>query len=945
MDLEELRVKFEADGTEATAVAVKKLQQDVTKSLGKLVAGFMKANAEGARLNRTLTRLGKQDVNIRVNMTDLAPYNVQVEKLRDDLRDVRGSYTARVKVNVNEDSVSRVKQQLDDIDRRSRDSAFLDLLGDTGRASSGVLATAGSLTTLAGGLTTAAVAGGAFSQALIGITGGGVVGILGGLSAGALAVGGAFASAGAGVAAFATLAIPSLSKVFKAQEAYRKASQDLATAQAMGDKDAIKKALEDQNAALATLTPAQRAAVDSTEALYQTWQKAGMALEPTVLATYTQGVQTLGQFLPTLIPVADGVGEAFEGLLATMEKSIDSDEFRATMDAIAESAPRMVTAFGEIAFGISDAFATGFRNGMPLIDATMEGLVGWAGRLDDAFESQAFADFVQFGLDMLPHLGDLFGALGGLVVAFGQAFAPLAPIVTDLFTGLANGLSETLSSSGMDAFVQGIIDLLPIAGAAVQALGGAFGSLATALGPLVPVVMETIGALGEGLSGLFESDAASRFVKALGQLLPAAVGPLEILGTAFLELIAAVAEGLVPVLPVLGDSLKKLLPPFVSLVQTIAGTLSPVLETLLPPFADLIALLAGENGLGGLLQLVGGHIVNMLPALSALAEGVIGMVSAVLPALGTVMQAVSDALTPEVYATVTQAFIDMAPALVSIGESFAQLLVAVTPLIPPLVELAVALLPIFVQGIQNAAKTISVLTDLLTPLIRFGVEQLSASLGVLIPVVEFVVDAFSLLFDVFSDVYDALANGDWSAIGDILTDAFWGFVDIAANAGAEIAGALIDGIMSMGGELTGAADWMMSKIGDFLPHSPAKEGPFSGQGWSMYSGESIAEDLAAGMMAKQQLVSTAASGLAAAASPTSSVSLLTTPTLDPVAAAPQVASRPREFSVATRGSITVNGLTAANAPEGSTEAQVLALLEERDRQWMDILEQITREAD
>lgn len=74
-----------------------------------------------------------------------------------------------------------------------------------------------------------------------------------------------------------------------------------------------------------------------------------------------------------------------------------------------------------------------------------------------------------------------------------------------------------------------------------------------------------------------------------------------------------------------------------------------------------------------------------------------------------------------------------------------------------------------------------------------------------------------------------------------------GFAGRMLTAGARIIQALIDGIRSRIEGAVSAVSGAMSRIRNLLPFSPAKEGPFSGKGWSRFSGESIMDDLAAGI--------------------------------------------------------------------------------------------------
>lgn len=67
------------------------------------------------------------------------------------------------------------------------------------------------------------------------------------------------------------------------------------------------------------------------------------------------------------------------------------------------------------------------------------------------------------------------------------------------------------------------------------------------------------------------------------------------------------------------------------------------------------------------------------------------------------------------------------------------------------------------------------------------------------------------------------------------------------NAGKNIISGLIGGITAMGDRVKGAVTGVLKKARNLLPFSPAKEGPFSGKGWTLYSGRSLVEGLAKGI--------------------------------------------------------------------------------------------------
>lgn len=96
------------------------------------------------------------------------------------------------------------------------------------------------------------------------------------------------------------------------------------------------------------------------------------------------------------------------------------------------------------------------------------------------------------------------------------------------------------------------------------------------------------------------------------------------------------------------------------------------------------------------------------------------------------------------------------------------------------------------------------------------------------------------------------------------------------SAGQKIVGGLIDGIRGMIGNAARAAGDVMGAIANFFPHSPAKEGPFSGRGWTPYSGQALVEGFAGGMDASISSVRRSALGVVSAASGTAELAFAAT---------------------------------------------------------------------
>lgn len=74
------------------------------------------------------------------------------------------------------------------------------------------------------------------------------------------------------------------------------------------------------------------------------------------------------------------------------------------------------------------------------------------------------------------------------------------------------------------------------------------------------------------------------------------------------------------------------------------------------------------------------------------------------------------------------------------------------------------------------------------------------------------------------------------------------------NSGRQIIQGLINGIKGMAGRVKSAVKGVLDQARRLLPFSPAKEGPFSGRGWTLYSGRSIVEGLAEGIAEKEAML-------------------------------------------------------------------------------------------
>lgn len=95
-----------------------------------------------------------------------------------------------------------------------------------------------------------------------------------------------------------------------------------------------------------------------------------------------------------------------------------------------------------------------------------------------------------------------------------------------------------------------------------------------------------------------------------------------------------------------------------------------------------------------------------------------------------------------------------------------------------------------------------------------------------------------------------------------ITTAVGSLGNLLFDAGRNVVQGLIEGIKSKLGALASMASQMAGTIRNYLPFSPAKEGPLSGSGNPFASGQAIATNLAAGVESQLPTVATAADELA-----------------------------------------------------------------------------------
>ena len=569
--------------------------------------------------------------------------------------------------------------------------------------------------------------------------------------------------------------------------------------------------------------------------------------------------------------VADEMGQTLQGRLMNLGSSLSRiganllggiyplfgaaiGGITSLLGPVEDAAKRVGDAFG--------AWATG--TAIPAVRGLLDLIRGdFTPALREAFGWEEDSRAVDVILSIRAVVSGLTDTLRGVVAVIrdgdfnGELFAWLgaqedSPLVDTLFrirdaagqvvptvTGAFAALVAAFQAGGTDITSSGLAGMFESIGLAarnyIDPMIPAFQALWGAIEPLIPSLGEAIG-LFSPLGLIFKAllpvlpqvagmvgELAATFVTALGPILAAVVPVLSQVASI---LIGALSQAFISLLPVITG----LLPVITSLVSILGGVLLTVIQAVAP----VITMLAGV-------------IAQLLPVVMTLIEPLLGIVTALLPLVEIVGQLIASLLPPLIQ--LFMAILDPVLALI------APLVGALAPILQLIGDLIGTLL---VPVIGFLAEWLGKLVEFITPVIAALAGGLVGAITTLIgwlatgvgKIAEFASGGIQRVREFADGVGQWIGNAvAWfknlpDQVREIFADAGrWLF-----ESGQKIIQGLIDGIKNVASKVSDAVGDVLSAARDLLPFSPAKKGPFSGKGWTLYSGRSIVQALAQGVL-------------------------------------------------------------------------------------------------
>ena len=473
---------------------------------------------------------------------------------------------------------------------------------------------------------------------------------------------------------------------------------------------------------------------------------------------------------------------------------------------------------------VGKALQTGLENAIPAAQKALDEL-----RANPSL--QRMGDAAKTLYDGLVELGDGFVDLATnqqVVDTFGHAVEtslkaiadvaePVAKYVSDTFKAMGDGL-EQLSKS--DTFSQ-FLDWM-------QWAQDACGDLYEALGDLIGALGELFGTDGSQWAATFELYLKRVMlvltplvlaVKAVAWVFERWSDTIRWIGDRFEELqqrLQPVVDWFSTTFDAIGTGLQNLHDYFiVPILDAIGAKAQAVYDTYIAPVADWVKGKADE---------IGAKLTELRDA----------YVTPILDAIGAKVQAVYDTYVAPVVDWV-KGKIDEARAKI---QEFKD---AVGPILDQVAAL-------FSSDAATAQAAWQQVTDFLAS-IPGRIVGFFASIGGRIA------QPFRQGADAARSAWDGVA-GFFASIPGRIVGFFAGAGSWLVASGQAILQGLIDGLNSMVGAAMSAAERAVSAIREFFPFSPAKRGPFSGRGWTLYSGRSIMAAMADGMRDERHGVAT-----------------------------------------------------------------------------------------
>lgn len=488
--------------------------------------------------------------------------------------------------------------------------------------------------------------------------------------------------------------------------------------------------------------------------------------------------------------------------------------------------------------------ATTISGSIGMTKAAWENFITGLGRDD--------VDFSQLTQQLLESIGAVATNVAPRVAQIGKGIVEAFPVV---LSGLGPVLGPVLSEALATAWniAVGALAELGIQLPTVDAsqITGAFQAIADAAASVVGTCKSAFGKLGEQIPGIWDT-IVSTIGGAVTTIISAVSPFVTYFASQMLPAIASFASGAVGAFSAVRPVIEQLGSTLLNVGQAILPVLHNAFAMIVPIISQVIGI--AMQLFAAVSPLVSQVGAALMPAITSIGTALANLANAVLPILASGMQIVLS--VAQMLIPVIQTVLSVVGSIVSVvGGGIATVVAAVSGGVNAVVA--------FVGSLVSSA--LSLVSGLVSSIAGYFSTMVSTMANAAQQVYAAVTGAFSALVGAVSGHIGSLMNTISSIPGQVM-GFFAGAGSWLVGSGRALINGFTQGIQNAIGGALSAVSGAVSQIRSFFPFSPAKRGPFSGHGYTTYSGKALMEGWAEGIGSGTGAVNSAITSALASAS-------------------------------------------------------------------------------
>lgn len=454
---------------------------------------------------------------------------------------------------------------------------------------------------------------------------------------------------------------------------------------------------------------------------------------------------------------------------------------------------------------------------------------------------------VEFATSTVGQGAIITGIATAIAAVFGGRISAAITLAKTALTGLQNplgtikaavsllgtALTSLISGGGIGGFVSlarmagtalvGMVSPVGLVVAGIVALAAAFAYTMATNSSFATSIMTTVASIGSSLMPIISTVGTAiqqiattvlpvlmSMIQQLAPVLAQIVSVVLQIAAAAAPLITQLVSMLVPVITQIVTTVTQLAAAVLPIVITVLTTIMGVITALLPVISNVISVVLS------VVSVVISAVTGILGVVTPIITTIISFISMVVAAIGTIITIVSSVFSS--VASVVTGAISTVVSVVSSGISgvinfFSNMVSSVGSGVSSLFSTVSSVFNNIASTVINLANSA-----------RNGAETAFNSLK-------------SAVTNTISNVFSTISSLPSQIMGVFSGAASWLY-----NSGASIIQGLVDGIQGAIEGAISAVSSAVSSIRDLFPFSPAKEGPFSGHGYTTWSGKALITD-------------------------------------------------------------------------------------------------------